>query len=142
MSHAWADLRRYKIISGRGRNGSWVISNTFAPRPGRLLSANRDRWDSLNLKRAVPDPALLPDLAAALAHGSRADGLNSDDRVRIIPELERAVRRDWPYDASAFLAMDGGYSAVHTLLHSLVPPGAPWRSKIRRACAFSTSSRT
>lgn len=125
VSHAWADLRRYKIISGRGRNGSWVISNTFAPRPGRLLSGVSERSVRLDLRRAVPDPALLPNLAAALAHGSRVDGLNSYDRVRIIPELERAVRRDWPYDASAFLATDGGYSAVHTLMHSLVPPGAP-----------------
>ncbi len=72
----------------------------------------------------MPDPALLPALAAALAHGSRAEGLNSYDRVRILPDWSRGARV-WPYDASALLATDGGYSAVHTLLHSLVPPGAP-----------------
>lgn len=124
VSHAWADLRRHKIISGRGRHGSFVIGNSFSPRPERLLSNFTFADGILNLTRATPDPALLPDLGAALAHGARAEGLNSYDRVRILPELERAVRRNWPYDASAFLATDGGYNAIYTLLHALVPPGA------------------
>lgn len=125
VSHAWADLRRHKIISGRGRHGSFVVGNSFSPRPERLLSNFTFADGILNLTRATPDPALLPDLRAALAHGARAEGLNSYDRVRILPELERAARQNWPYDASAFLATDGGYNAIYTLLHALVPPGAP-----------------
>ena len=125
ISQAWADLRRHRIISGRGRNGSWVISDSFSPRPERLMSGQQRLDQGLNLARAVPDPELLPDLRDALAHGARAEGLNSYDRVRILPELELAVRRSWPYDASAFLATDGGYSAIHTIVHALVPPGAP-----------------
>ena len=125
VSHAWADLRRHKIISGRGRHGSFVVGDSFSPRPERLLSNFTFADGILNLTRATPDPALLPDLGAALAHGARAEGLNSYDRVRILPELERAARRSWPYEASAFLATDGGYNAIYTLLHALVPPGAP-----------------
>ena len=125
VSHAWAELRRHKIISGRGRNGSWVIGTSFSPRPERLMSGAEFSPGVLNLARAAPDTALLPGLEAALAHGAQAAGLNSYDRVRILPELEAAVRRTWPYDASAMLAIDGGYNAIYTLLHALLPPGAP-----------------
>ena len=125
VSHAWADLRQHKIISGRGRRGSFVIGNSFSSRPERLLSGFSYGEGILNLTRATPDLALLPRLDRALAHGAQAAGLNSYDRVRILPELEAAVRRSWPYDASAMLATDGGYNAIHTLLHALVPPGAP-----------------
>lgn len=125
VSQAWSELRRYRVISGRGRNGSWVIGDAFTPRPERLLGGLRIPPGSLNLARAVPDPALLPDLHAALAHGAAATGLNSYDRERILPELDAVLRPLWPYDPSALLAMDGGYSAVYTVLHALVPPGAP-----------------
>jgi len=125
ISQAWATLRRHKIISGRGRHGSFIIGNSFSPRPARFLRGFSPTASGLNLSFATPDPALLPDLTQALAHGARAEGLNSYERVRILPALERIVRQTWPYDASAFLAMDGGYSAVYTLMHALVPPGAP-----------------
>lgn len=124
ISHAWAELRRHRIISGRGRRGSWVIGNSFSPRPERLMSGFEQGPGVLNLTSAHPDQALLPRLDQALAHGARAAGLNSYDRIRILPELEVAVRRSWPYDASAFLATDGGYNAIYTLLHALVPSGA------------------
>ena len=125
ISHAWVDLRRHRIISGRGRRGSFVTGNSFSPRPERLLSGYSFEAGIVDLARATPDPLLLPSLGAALAHGARAAGLNSYDRVRILPELERIVRLSWPYDAAAFLATDGGYNAIYTLLHALVPPGEP-----------------
>ena len=125
LSHAWADLRRHKIISGRGRHGSFVTGNSFSPRPERLMGGIVQGKGIRNLARAVPDISLLPDLGAALAHGAQAAGLNSYDRTRILPELEAAARRFWPYDAGAMLAIDGGYSAIYTLLHALVPPSGP-----------------
>jgi DNA-binding transcriptional MocR family regulator len=79
----------------------------------------------LNLAIAEPDISLLPPLGAALAHGARAGRLNSYERVRILPELEAAVRPDWPYEPGAFLATNGGYNAIYTLLHALVRPGVP-----------------
>ncbi len=124
VSQAWSELRRHKIIGGRGRNGAWVMGDRFAARPERHLSVGNYGPDVLNLAIAEPDVALLPSLKDALAHGALAENLNSYERVRILPELEAAVRPSWPYDPGAFLATNGGYNAIYTLLHALVPPGA------------------
>ncbi|TGQ46926.1 PLP-dependent aminotransferase family protein [Mesorhizobium sp. M00.F.Ca.ET.216.01.1.1] len=125
ISQAWSELRRYKIIGGRGRNGAWVLADRFAARPERHLSGGNYGPGVLNLAIAEPDVALLPPLDVALARGARAEKLNSYERVRILPELEAAVRPSWPYDPGAFLATNGGYNAIYTLLHALVPHGAP-----------------
>lgn len=125
ISIAWADLRRHKIIGGRGRNGAWVMGDRFAPRPTRLVSTGNYGPDILNLGIASPDIELLPPLEQALLHGAKASQLNSYQRERILPELEQVVRPSWPYDPGAFLVTNGGYNAVYTLLHALVPPGAP-----------------
>jgi DNA-binding transcriptional MocR family regulator len=81
--------------------------------------------DTLELATALPDVNLLPPLEAALMHSAKAEVLNSYERVRILPELEAAIRPSRPYDPGAFLATQGGYNAVYTLLHALVPPGLP-----------------
>lgn len=125
VSQAWSDLRRHKIIDGRGRNGAWVMTDRFTARPARHLSGGNYGPGILNLAIAEPDVSLLPPLAAALAHGAQAERLNSYERVRILPELEAAVRPDWPYEPGAFLATNGGYNAIYTLLHALVRPGVP-----------------
>jgi DNA-binding transcriptional MocR family regulator len=125
VSHAWSELRRHKIIGGLGRNGAWVMGDRFAARPERHMSGGNYGPDVLNLSWAVPDIDFLPPLEAALAHGARAESINSYDRVRIISELERTVRRSWPYNPAAFLATSGGFNAIHTLFHALIPPGAP-----------------
>ena len=125
VSMAWSDLRRHKIIEGRGRNGAWVRADRFTARPERHMSGGNYGPGILNLAIAEPDVSLLPPLGAALAHGARAENLNSYERVRILPELEAAVRPDWPYEPGAFLATNGGYNAIYTLLHALVRPGVP-----------------
>jgi len=125
VSIAWSDLRRHKIIGGRGRNGAWVMGDRFAPRPTRLVSVGNFGPGILNLAIASPDVALLPPLERALAHGTKAARLNSYERERILPELEAVVRSTWPYEPGAFLVTNGGYNAVYTLLHALVPPGVP-----------------
>jgi DNA-binding transcriptional MocR family regulator len=125
ISEAWSELRRQKIIAGRGRNGTWVSGDRFVAKPERLASFGNYGPDVLDLSKAVPDVALLPPLEEALRHGARAENLNSYDRIRILPELEEAARRDWPYAPEALLATNGGYNAVYTLLHALVPHDAP-----------------
>ncbi|CAN7673320.1 PLP-dependent aminotransferase family protein [Pararhizobium sp. LjRoot238] len=124
ISQAWSELRRQKIISGRGRNGTWVSGDRFIAKPERLASSGNYGEGVLNLTSAVPDVRLLPQLEKALAYGASADDLNSYERSRILPELEAAARRTWPYEPEAFLATNGGYNAVYTLLHALVTPGA------------------
>ena len=125
ISEAGSDLRRQKIITGRGRNGTWVSGDRFIAKPERLASSGHYGAGALDLTMAVPDPALLPPLERALAYGALAQNLNSYERSRILPELEAEVRKTWPYEAEAFLAMNGGYNAVYTAIHALVTPGAP-----------------
>lgn len=125
ISEALSELRKLKIIHGRGRNGTWVCGDHFAAKPQRLMSFGNYGSDVLDLSMAIPDIGLLPSLEKALLHGAKADGLNSYHRARILPELEEVVRRDWPYEPEAFLATNGGYNAAYTLLHALVTPGAP-----------------
>lgn len=124
VSEAWSDLRHQKIIAGRGRNGTWVCGERFVAKPERLASSGNYGADLLDLTLAVPDPALLPSLAEAMAHGASATGTNSYERSRIVPELRAAAEKTWPYPAEAFLATNGGYNAVYTLLHALVRPGS------------------
>lgn len=124
VSEAWSELRRQKIISGRGRNGTWVSADRIAPRPQRLASSGDYGADILDLSMAVPDVALLPPLAEALQHGSTAESLNSYRRVPILTELQTAAQKSWPYVPEAFLATNGGYNAVYSLLHALVMPGS------------------
>jgi DNA-binding transcriptional MocR family regulator len=124
ISEAWSELRRQKIISGRGRNGTWVSGDRFVAKPQRLGSSGNYGEGTLNLTAAVPDVHLLPPLAEAMAYGASAENLNSYERSRILPELEEAVRNIWPYEPEALLATNGGYNAVYTLIHALVPPGA------------------
>lgn len=124
ISEAWSELRRQKIISGRGRNGTWVSGDRFVAKPNRLGSSGNYGEGILNLTAAVPDVRLLPPLAEAMAYGASAENLNSYERSRILPELEEEVRKTWPYEPEAFLATNGGYNAVYTLVHALLPPGA------------------
>jgi DNA-binding transcriptional MocR family regulator len=124
ISEAWSELRRQKIITGRGRNGTWVSGDRFVARPQRLGSSGNYGDGILNLTAAVPDVRLLPPLAEAMAYGASAENLNSYERNRILPELEEEVREQWPYEPEAFLATNGGYNAVYTLVHALLPPGA------------------
>ncbi|PDS40022.1 GntR family transcriptional regulator [Rhizobium anhuiense] len=124
ISQAWSELRRQKIISGRGRNGTWVSGDRFVARPERLASSGNYAAGVLDLTLAGPDAALLPRLSEAMAYGASAADLNSYERSRIVPELKDAVSVRWPYEAEAFLATNGGYNAVYTVLHALVSPGS------------------
>lgn len=125
ISEAWSELRRQKIITGRGRNGTWVSGDRFIAKPERLASSGHYRAGVLDLRMAVPDQTLLPPLDKALAYGATAENLNSYERSRILPELEAEIRKAWPYEAEAFLATNGGYNAVYTAVHALVTRGAP-----------------
>ncbi|MES5098681.1 PLP-dependent aminotransferase family protein [Agrobacterium sp. BA1120] len=124
LSEAWADLRRHKIITGRGRNGTWVSGDRFIAKPERFASAGNYGPNALDLTMAVPDPSLLPPLEEALAHAATVDKLNNYERTRIIPELYDAALQRWPYEPEAFLVTNGGYNAVYTAIRALVSPGS------------------
>ncbi|HBS49139.1 MAG TPA: GntR family transcriptional regulator [Rhodobacteraceae bacterium] len=123
LSTAWADLRRQKVISGRGRNGTRIIGEAIGRAPARTGRMGHYGPDALDLSRAVPDPALLPRLDEALRNASGSASINSYDRSRIEPELESALRSSWPYTPDAMLATNGGYNAVFAAVHALVLAG-------------------
>lgn len=124
ISEAWSELRRQKIITGRGRNGTWVSGDRFVAKPERLASSGNYAPGALDLTGAVPDVSLLPPLADALVHGASVEDLNSYERSRMIPELRRAAMRRWPYEPEAMLATNGGYNAVYITVRALVLPGS------------------
>ena len=124
ISEAWSELRQQKIISGRGRNGTWVCAERFVAKPERLASAGHYGANVLDLSMAVPDQALLPPLEKAMVYATSVGDLNSYARSRIVPELRDAIAGDWPYEPEAFLAINGGYNGVYTTLRALVRPGS------------------
>lgn len=124
ISEAWSELRRQKIITGRGRNGTWVSGERFIAKPERLASSGHYASGVLDLSLAVPDVKLLPPLKEALSRGAEVGHLNSYARSRIVPELQEAVEDHWPYAPEAFLATNGGYNAVYTTVRALLPPGS------------------
>lgn len=123
LSTAWTDLRRQKVISGRGRNGTQIAGEAIGKAPARTGRMGHFQPDALDLSMAVPDPALLPRLDAALRAAAEGEALNSYRRSRIEPRLQDAVLPDWPYPARDLLATNGGYNAVYSAVHALVLPG-------------------
>ncbi|MGO4170992.1 aminotransferase-like domain-containing protein [Bosea sp. TAF32] len=124
ISEAWSELKRQKIVSGRGRGGAWVSGDSATPRPARMGSVAHFGPDVLDLSLAIPDASLLPPLRGALAHAAETENLNSYERTPILPALRQAVLPQWPYAPDAFLATNGGYNAVYSVLHATVLPGA------------------
>jgi len=124
VSAAWSELRKFKVISGRGRTGIWVCGDKVTPRPLRYEGVGNYGADALDLSTATPDMSLLPALDEALRYAARVDRLNSYERVPILDGLEAAIRPQWPYAAEAFLATNGGYDAVYATLQTLIRPGS------------------
>ncbi|MBV2143787.1 aminotransferase class I/II-fold pyridoxal phosphate-dependent enzyme [Falsochrobactrum sp. TDYN1] len=124
VADAWRELRKQKLITGLGRNGSWVSGDYIATQPKRLIGIDVVDKSSLNLSKAVPDPLLFPPLKQALIYASSTEGLNSYDRINIIPELKSVIQQTWPYDAEAFIATNGGYDAIYSILQAFITPGS------------------
>lgn len=132
LSNAWKELRKLRVITGKGRNGSWISGVRTSPGPSRFLNAHPSRMgqagnydnNTIDLSWSVPDPDLLPSLEKAMQHGVKVANLNSYDREKILPELREAVEARWPYKPEGFLVTNGGYSAIHAILHALYFSGA------------------
>ncbi|WP_337008260.1 aminotransferase-like domain-containing protein [Pantoea sp. AS142] len=124
VSAAWAQLRKQKVLAGKGRSGVWVSGNTVMPRPIRFEKIG-NYGDNIraDLALASPDPALLPDLQRALQSALHSPRLNSYTREAISAPLLQAITPRWPYAAEAFLATDGGFDAMNLLVQTLVSPG-------------------
>jgi DNA-binding transcriptional MocR family regulator len=124
VSAAWSILRKASVIEGRGRQGSWVADVQRGPAPRRHTNV-ATLWPAhvVDLSLAVPDPALLPDLAPALLQAVRGSDFNIYSRKGITEELRAAVTPTWPFAAEEMLAVNGGYEGIRLLLAGVLVPG-------------------
>lgn len=65
----------------------------------------------------------MPDLQEAMRQGVLCPQLNSYQRDPISQPLLEAIKPDWPYQADAWLATEGGFAAMNTLVQTLFSPG-------------------
>lgn len=124
VSAAWASLRKQRIISGDGRQGTWILAGPSVPRPARYENIAH-LWPSgtLNLTRAIPDPALLPNLRDALTQALADPMVNSYEVAAISEPLRRAVEVTWPFASQAWLAVNGGYEGIQLVLSTTLVAG-------------------
>lgn len=67
VSAAWGQLKRQKVIAGKGRSGVWVCGDRITPGPVRFEQiGNYGNVIKADLVMASPDPLLLPDLHQAM----------------------------------------------------------------------------
>ncbi|WP_345831136.1 aminotransferase class I/II-fold pyridoxal phosphate-dependent enzyme [Erwinia sp. HDF1-3R] len=124
VSAAWGQLRKQKVIAGKGRSGVWVCGDNISPRPVRFEKiGNYGDAIRADLAMASPDPALLPNLQEAMMQGIACPQLNSYQREPIAPALLAAVKPRWPFPAQAWLATDGGFDAMNCIMQTLIAPG-------------------
>ncbi|QGY28363.1 PLP-dependent aminotransferase family protein [Pantoea cypripedii] len=124
VSAAWSQLKKQKVLAGKGRSGVWVCGNTVMPRPIRFEKIGNYGDNILaDLAMASPDPALLPDLQPAMLAGLQSPQLNSYHREAISPQLLAAITPRWPYPAEAWLSTDGGFDAMNLIVQTLLSPG-------------------
>lgn len=124
VSAAWSQLRKRNVISGKGRQGSWVSLQPMRSGPQRYGDIDT-LWSSTtrNLVHAVPDRGLLPNLRPALHQAVEEEHLHSYYREPITAPLEHAIQQQWPSQEHDFLVTNGGYEGLRLLLTASVMPG-------------------
>jgi len=126
VSAAWTTLRRQQVLAGGGRAGTWVQGGLAVPRPARYENiAHLWPQQTLNLSRAVPDPALLPDLRPAMEAALADPRVHSYQVCAISEPLREAACATWPFAPAATMAVNGGYEGLLLLLRTSVMPGEP-----------------
>ncbi|WP_165546802.1 aminotransferase class I/II-fold pyridoxal phosphate-dependent enzyme [Kribbella soli] len=124
VSAAWATLRKQRVVAGGGRQGTWVLGGLAVPRPARYENISRFWPDqTLNLSRAVPDPALLPSMTDAFVHALRDPEVHSYEVVSISNPLREAVGQTWPFKTDNWMCVNGGYEGLLLLMRTTVVPG-------------------
>ncbi|QNN52072.1 PLP-dependent aminotransferase family protein [Nocardioides mesophilus] len=120
VSAAWSLLARAGTLRTDGRRGTTVAATRAAPTRYRRALEHTQSF-ALDLSSGVPDPALLPDLGAALAvQATTSDGARAghssylDDPT--LPRLAEVLRADWPYAAQGLTVVDGAMDAVQQIV--------------------------
>lgn len=132
VNAAWTLLVRGGLLHTDGRRGTVVAIQTSMLRTGLSgadASAGLNRYRQaidrtslfeLDLATGVPDPALLPDLSAALRRIPDRRTMNSYLDDAALPALIEMLRQDWPYQADRFAVVDGAMDAMQQIVSQLL----------------------
>lgn len=115
VSEAWGRLAEAGMIETRGRAGS------FVPMPKRGTAARFFRYSRngefrLDLSTGLPDPELLPPLAAVVDRIAELPSPSSYIAEPVVPALEEALRAALPFRPQAVTVVDGALDALDRLL--------------------------
>lgn len=126
VSAAWRALSDAGVIVSRGRAGTFVQTERrdwLSTRVQSLagLGAPGRHPTRLDLSHGTPDPAMLPQLEAALGRvAPRADTGRYQDRPALA-ELETLLRENWPVPGTeTFTIVDGALDGISRTLEQVV----------------------
>lgn len=124
VSDAWQQLAAVGAVRGRGRLGTFVSSPTGpgAPTRYRRITGGTAHF-AIDLSTGTPDPALLPDLAAAVGRIGRQALTTSYLDPPVLPELEDELRRRWPFEPAELTVVDGAMDALDRVAQQVVRLG-------------------
>lgn len=113
VHEAWQLLSATGAIESRGRLGTFVLNvpRAHGPRRYRRMYEGTGHFRT-DLSTGTPDPALLPDLGPVLARVSRRVVTTSYLDDPVLPELDAALRENWPFRAEAMTVVDGAMDAL------------------------------
>ena len=123
VSAAWSLLARAGTIRTDGRRGTTVADRqrTGSPRYQRAL--HHSGTFRIDLSTGVPDPALLPDLGAAVGALSGRPAPSSYLDAPVVAELADVLMSDWPYPIDDIAVVDGAMDGLELVTRALVEVG-------------------
>ena len=123
VSSAWQLLARSGTIRSDGRRGTTVAPTGRGGGERYSRALRHESEVTVDLSTGVPDPALLPGLAAVLARmpGRSTPTSYLDDPV--LAQLREVLARDWPYAAEDVVVVDGAMDALDLISRTLLRPG-------------------
>lgn len=121
VASAWSLLVQSGTIDTAGRRGTTVAAPPRAGRHYRRAWDHRDRFP-LDLSFAGPDPALVPDLRAALRsmEANFAVTPSPQDEL-VLPELEAILRERCTYQPEAMTIVDGAIDGLDVVTRAAIP---------------------
>ncbi|MEO7399081.1 MAG: aminotransferase class I/II-fold pyridoxal phosphate-dependent enzyme [Ilumatobacteraceae bacterium] len=113
VSEAWQTLAAVGAIEARGRLGTFVRQpvGRGGPRRYRRVTEGPGHF-ALDLSTGTPDPSLLPDLGRIVAMVSRQSLTSSYLDHPVLPQLEEALRAEWPFEPEQLTVVDGAMDAL------------------------------
>lgn len=123
VSAAWSLLARSGTIRTDGRRGT-TIADRRRPGSSRYQQALDHAVPlRLELSTGVPDPELLPDLAAALRRTDVPAAPASYLDAPVVAELAELLCADWPYPVEELAVVDGAMDGLDLVTRVLVDVG-------------------